>query len=274
MQTSGRTEDKQIFPGAGPLTIIERELRESDAHEALSELRTSIRTFNWNLSIKKKDIHGIESNTRAGKFLQTLSNNIQVAGDRYRRIRSALISLGMAESNSTFQVLNRKEQYGKGGRQPQLGDSHKQSQEWEKEMDRVQWFRERALLERAIEEVEILDAEFERAIIWFGKTSEIWTKLALETGSMDLGIAFSSGPNDYNPSVGGWQAYAHKQAAMYLELRVGCEQAKADLEGMIKQDSEKENKKATERAEKEVKSGKNPLENDYSEYYTGLFAGL
>ena len=131
-------------------------------------------------------------------------------------------------------------------------------------MDRVQWFRERALLERAIEEVEILDAEFERAITWFGKTSEIWTKLALETGSINLGIAFSSGPNDYNPSVGGWQAYAHKQAAMYLELRVSCEQAKAGLEGIINQDLEKENKKAKERADKEVKSGKNPLENDYS----------
>ncbi|KAF7371877.1 hypothetical protein MVEN_00044900 [Mycena venus] len=273
------------------LTVVERELRESDAHEALSELRTSIRTFNYNLSIKKTDIHGIEANTRAGKFLQTLSNNIQVAGDKYRRIRNALISLGMAENDSTFQALHRKEQYGRGGRQPQLGDSRKrepwfwhssqpsglnpaESQEWEKEMDRVQWFRERALLERAIEEVEILDAEFERAITWFAKTSEIWTKLALETSSIDLGITFSSGPNDYNPSVGGWQAYAHKQAAIYLELRVGCEQAKAGLAGMVKQDLEKENKKAKERADKEVKSGKDSLENDYSEYYTGLTAAL
>ncbi|KAJ6602337.1 hypothetical protein B0H10DRAFT_1745098, partial [Mycena sp. CBHHK59/15] len=81
------------------LTVVERELRESDRNEVLSELWTSIRTFNWNLSIKKTDIHGIEANTFAGKFLQTLSNNIQVAGDKYRHICSALISLGMAEND-------------------------------------------------------------------------------------------------------------------------------------------------------------------------------
>jgi hypothetical protein len=45
---------------------------------------------------------------------------------------------------------------------------------------------------------------------------------------------------------------------MYMELRIGCEQAKAGLEGTVKQDLEKENKKAAERANKEVKSGKNP----------------
>ncbi|KAF7368983.1 hypothetical protein MVEN_00224700 [Mycena venus] len=264
---------------------LERELREVEALAALEELRTAIRTLNWNLKTKQTDIHGIQANTRAAKFLKALSNSIQAAGDRYRRIRSALVNLGMPENDSTFQPLHRNEQHGKGGRGLQLGDSRQRkpwfwhaqrpaglteeaAAAWETEMDRVQWFRERALMQRATEEVEILTAEFSRAIEFFRKTSDIWKLMAV--GNLTNTTAAMSTPTDsptYDLATTGRSAYASKQAAIYSQFQVGCKKAWDDLPELVRRDQEREEKKAKAKA---VEMGAQTLINDYSKYYEGV----
>ena len=63
-------------------------------------------------------------------------------------------------------------------------------------MDRVKWFRDRADRDRFREEVEILEAEFQRTVISFGRMSEVWSQMATD----------ATGP--------GSVAYAHRKAAI------------------------------------------------------------
>ncbi|KAF8127306.1 hypothetical protein K438DRAFT_1790045 [Mycena galopus ATCC 62051] len=75
----------------------------------------------------------------------------------------------------------------------------------------VEWFRERALMKRAKEEVEILEAEFQCSRQWFIYNSEIWTKMAEREKRADYG-------DDQ-----GWPAYAHKPGVIYANLACECE---------------------------------------------------
>jgi hypothetical protein len=277
------------------LAHLERELREVEALAALEELRTAIRTLNWNLKTKQTDIHGIQANTRAAKFLKALSNSIQAAGDRYRCIRSALVALGMPENDPTFQPLHRNEQHGKGGRGLQLGDSRKRepwfwhaqrpaglteeaAATWETEsmcssrlssnclrespVDRVQWFRERALMQRAVEEVEILTAEFSRVIEFFRKMSGIWKLMAAgDLTNTTAATSTSVHSPTYDLATAGHSAYASKQAAIYSQFQVGCQKAWDDLPELVLRDQEREEKKAKAKA---AEAGAQALINDYS----------
>ncbi|KAJ6550380.1 hypothetical protein DFH09DRAFT_925918, partial [Mycena vulgaris] len=105
------------------LAQVEYTLREGHAYDALMELRTTIRTFNYNLQIKRTDIHGVGANTRAQNFLKTLSNDIQWAGDKYRRARSGLVALGLKPDDETLQPLDPKKLHGKGGQAQSTGQS-------------------------------------------------------------------------------------------------------------------------------------------------------
>jgi hypothetical protein len=107
------------------LAQVEYSLREGQAYDALRDLRTAIRTFNYNLHVKKTDIHGVGANTRAQNFLKTLSNDIQAAGDAYRRTRAALVKLGLPDDDETLKPLERRNLDGKGGKGLALGDSRK-----------------------------------------------------------------------------------------------------------------------------------------------------
>ncbi|KAJ6607947.1 hypothetical protein B0H10DRAFT_1816781 [Mycena sp. CBHHK59/15] len=177
------------------LGVVEYGLREGQAHDSLMDLCTAIRTKNFNMGLKTTDIYGTGATTRAGNFLKSLHNKVQGAGDMYRRSWRSLRALGLPRDDPTLQPLSRNEQWGKGGvalktsrskdREPWFwsaqrpaGLDAKAQAEWEQEMDRVQWFRERALMKRANEEVEILEAEFERSRRWFTKNSEIWMEMA------------------------------------------------------------------------------------------------
>ena len=72
-------------------------------------------------------------------------------------------------------------------------------------MDRVKWFRDRAARDRAREEKEILDAEFQRTIQSFTKMSDIWSTLAGKNASKHSNAA-----------------YARKQATLYDALAKDC----------------------------------------------------
>ncbi|KAJ7747582.1 hypothetical protein B0H14DRAFT_3514007 [Mycena olivaceomarginata] len=252
------------------LAAVEYALRKGQAHDALGELRTAIRTNNFNTGMKMTDIYGTGATTRAGNFLKSLANNVQQAGDTYRRLWRGLRALGLPKDDPTLQPLGWKEQWGKGSkalkstrskdREPWFWSAQRPSGlddkgvvAWEKEMDRVQWFRERALMKRAKEEIEILEEEFKRAKRWFTQTSEIWTKMA---GMEKRG--------DYHDDQG-WRAYAYRQAAIYEDL---AHQSKAEwvkLPQLIAQDAIAEANKAKEDEEERERDSRE--EPDYKEDY-------
>jgi hypothetical protein len=74
-------------------------------------------------------------------------------------------------------------------------------------VDRVKWFRDRADRDRFREEVQILQAEFERTVVSHKRMAEVWTQLADTV------------------SCPGAVAYAHKKAEMYDGLAQECSKA-------------------------------------------------
>ncbi|KAJ6559495.1 hypothetical protein DFH09DRAFT_1316801 [Mycena vulgaris] len=232
------------------LAQVEYELREGQAFDALGEVRTAIRTLNYNLQIKKAIIHGVGANTKSQNFLKTLSNDIQIAADTYRRARTALLALGLSETDGALQELRKSDLFGKSGQRVAMGHSklvdswfwttigrganlsQEEEAEWEAEMERVKWFRDRAVRDRAVEQSEALEEEFRRAILWFERTAEVWDKL---------------GDEGTEP---GAKAYAYKQATMFRTLRDDCQTAHRDAPGLAEEDRKKaELAEAADRAE-------------------------
>ncbi|KAF8185780.1 hypothetical protein K438DRAFT_1765569 [Mycena galopus ATCC 62051] len=245
------------------LAKAEYRLQEGQAHDVLGDLRMAIRTKNFNLNLKKTDIYGTGATMRAGNYLKGLQNQVQGSGDTYRRSWRGLRALGLPKGDATLQPLSRDEQWGKGGvalkatrlkdREPWFwsaqrpaGLDAKAEADWE-EMDRVQWFRERALMKRANEEVEILEAEFARSRRWFLRNSENWTKMAEREKR-----------GDYVDNQG-WRAYAHKQAIIYAALARECEMLWKKLPQLVVDDEIAEAKKAKkDEEEREVDAMEEP----------------
>ena len=72
-------------------------------------------------------------------------------------------------------------------------------------VDRVQWFRDRAQMQRWEEEVEILEEEFRRTIRSFDRMAEVWTQLA----------------NTPNTAMG-YAPYAFRHAQGYHDMAEDC----------------------------------------------------
>ncbi|KAJ6607491.1 hypothetical protein B0H10DRAFT_2227795 [Mycena sp. CBHHK59/15] len=233
----------------------------------VDDVRTAIMTFNYNRTIKRSEIHGVGANTRAQNYLKSLHNDIIVAADTYMRMREALIALGLPSTDPVLQRLVKTELYGKGGTKQAAGDAKKREPwfwstgrpadmsaeevpEWEAEVNRVKWFREHALRDRAQEEKEMLEQEFERVITWFSKTADVWEKLAAKTEGA------------------GAKAYAHKQARMYHKLSDNCSAKYKILDQRVAQDKEKQAKATSRRAERKTQE---PMDlTDFSAYYANV----
>ncbi|KAJ7826570.1 hypothetical protein B0H14DRAFT_2595735 [Mycena olivaceomarginata] len=251
------------------LATAEYGLREGQEHDALANLRTAIRTKNFNLNLKKMDIYGTGATTRAGNYLKGLQNQVQGSGDTYR--------CSWRGPQGPWPTQGRNEQWGKGGvalkvirskdhepwfwaAQRPAGLDAKAEADWEEEMDRVQWFRERALMKRANEEVEILEAEFERSSRWFLKNSENWTKMAERERRADY------------VDNQGWRAYAHKQAIIYADLARECETLWKKLPQLVMEDEIADAKKTKkDEEERELDAMEEP---DYEINWRNHLAGL
>ncbi|KAF7334787.1 hypothetical protein MSAN_02365300 [Mycena sanguinolenta] len=216
---------------------VEYELRQGQAFDALGETRTAIRTLQYNLELKKTTIYGVGANTKAQNFLKTLHNDIHVGADTYRRARVALVKLGMPDDDPAMRKLPESWIWSTG-RGTNL--SEEDEAKWEAEMERVKWFRDRALRDRAVEEVALLEEEFTRATEWFKKTAKAWENL----GDGSKG----------DEKKAGWRAYAYKQASMYKMMMAKCVQALRDAPAKIKEDEERERKKDEQRAEERKKA--------------------
>jgi hypothetical protein len=109
------------------LAKVEYRLREGRAHDALDDVRTSVKIFNHNLDFKKINVYGQGPNTRAQNFLQTLSKDKVSGADKYRTQHKALIELGLPIDDQVLQELRDDQLWGKDFSRPaRLGDSRKE----------------------------------------------------------------------------------------------------------------------------------------------------
>ncbi|KAJ7438353.1 hypothetical protein FB451DRAFT_1570308 [Mycena latifolia] len=243
------------------LAQVEYSQREGDAYDQLEELRTAIRTLNVNVGVKKASLHGTSSNTRGQNYLKTLANDVQIAGTAYRRSREALLALGLSPDDTALKPLLRQHLRGKDGTAQAMGQvkdtdpwfwrtgrpknlSEDEEADWNAELDRVKWFRLRALLQRSIEERETLEEELARAVEWFHKTANIWRCLARETDKR------------------GWIAYAEKQADMYTELASRCFIARGTLPKVLEADLRKQEAKEAREAKRAKMASTSPEEDE------------
>ena len=238
---SSFNEETRVRLGLQKLATIEYTLREGQAHDALEGVRLSIKTFNFNLAFKVNFVHGQGPNTRAQAFLGTLAADKVSAADKYRRAWSALVALGLPETDRTLQPLHDTELWSKNTSGPsKMGDSKKEDP-WfwtagrpsglstkeeadrnveseslgcgcrlkpdQRAVDRVKWFRDRAARDRSREEKEVLEEEFRRTQVSFNNMTAVWTELV-----------------SCSQRAPGSAAYAYKQAAMYRGLARGCEE--------------------------------------------------
>lgn len=104
-------------------------------------------------------------------------------------------------------------------------------------VDRVKWFRDRANLQRAKEQAELVDVEFDRTITAFEKSASAWKILHSECmpGS-------------------GEASYAHNKYLMYIMLAQHCSAAKVKAPGLSEKDEEDELAKALDLLKKKKKS--------------------
>jgi hypothetical protein len=124
---SSLSEPNRHALGLSNLATIERSLREGQAHDALHDLRIAIQTFNYNLNLKKTNVHGQGLNTRWQQFLQSITQNKVSEADKYRRARLALIALGFSEDDKSLQPLKDNQLWGKNdSAAPALGETKKE----------------------------------------------------------------------------------------------------------------------------------------------------
>jgi hypothetical protein len=118
--TSAQRNDLDL----GDVAVIEYDLREGQAHDALHAVREAIKTFNYNIAFKKTNIRGQRANTRAQTFLQSLAKDKVSAADKYRRARVALVKLGLSEDDKVLQPLHDSELWMKNVNEPRkLGET-------------------------------------------------------------------------------------------------------------------------------------------------------
>ncbi|PPQ75117.1 hypothetical protein CVT26_008295 [Gymnopilus dilepis] len=207
---------------------IEKDLRKGRAHDRLDNVRTAIQTYNHHVAIKAKEVRSQRHITRSQGILNGLREDIRKPARRYNRILSGLWDLGHPKDDPILRVLRDTDLWAKNTALPaKLGDSRIQDP-WiwhvgcpsgassaeragfqqeiinSRQVDRVKYFRDRSLRDRAREERAILEEEFERTIRSYNTLQSAWRGQATK---------------DSSP---GSKAYAYKQASMLERLTQNC----------------------------------------------------
>ena len=99
--------------GLTQLAVIEYELREGQAHNALKSLCQVIQEFNHNLLDKTGNVHGIAATLQSESFLHVFTSDKCIAATTYRRARNAMINLGLSKTNLQWRELRDDQLWGK-----------------------------------------------------------------------------------------------------------------------------------------------------------------
>lgn len=223
------------------LAMMERELREGQAHDILAALRKAVQATGVQEDFGMMEVRGQHAKTRNAEEIKKLKANARGCAAQYRVVRDALLRLGMSEEDATFKPLLDEELWMKNPHTVhRLGDGTREEPwywhmgpsgirtdadmaAWELDgvcsfflftfiivlifflAQRVKWFRALADAKRWKEESEILDAEWDRTIRSCTKMAEVWR--AVE----DRNVA----------KLGrGAKSYALRQAAMYDGMKI------------------------------------------------------
>ncbi|KAI0684999.1 hypothetical protein C8T65DRAFT_712839 [Cerioporus squamosus] len=212
--------------GVAAVRSWERTVRESQANDALSDVRTHIVTSEM-LRLKKLDSTRKAITTRMGNKIRRKNSEVVAAADEYRRARVALVALGMDEHDPLFRPLLKRDltKFTMSSGHQVLGESSKKvSWIWEdfsfvdaqgddrygefmKEVRRVHWFRTSALAQRWAEELKLVTEEMFRTVRFFRHFRLHWLS--------------SASAHESGGSLGD-AAYARKQAHRYYRLLEKC----------------------------------------------------
>ena len=165
----------------------EYEMCEGQAHDRLNDVRECIQSYNYHIAMKTSNVRSQRHITRVWGIVNNLVTDIQKPATHYNCTREALLGLGLSPDDPILQPLLDSELWAKNAAMPvKLGDSRKEDP-WfwhvacpaglspaEKSdfhlesklcshsynchllilssVDRVKWFRDRSLQNRAREE--------------------------------------------------------------------------------------------------------------------------
>ncbi|KIP12369.1 hypothetical protein PHLGIDRAFT_113846 [Phlebiopsis gigantea 11061_1 CR5-6] len=219
---------------------VETELRKGQGHHALDLLRTHLITsYSTQEEAKQRSSRakkGHAATTRFGSRIANKKRDIRTAADLYRRVRRALVALGVT-NDQDFKPLRQSDcKPFTVSTADQLGDSKKQpSWIWQrlkfldnddvtKNFDnyaeaaiKVHWFRMSALKSRWWEEVEVVQEEMRRTVRFFKFSEDEW----LQRGEREEEAGFEGGAS-----------YARKQAYRYERLVEVCRETWRKVEGV------------------------------------------
>lgn len=238
---SSFSPEEQTRHEMASLVQHERALREDDALRILELLRVAVKRYAHGVQqkVSNKVAVGQWAHTRMRTRVAKFSADVNVYAEKYRRVRSALLSLGMDNGDVVFQELREQDLgvgaalWGKhflgGGksklswiwRVPQQGGAEA---DWLKEgelnltgtrskaliasvADKVLWFQCRAQVKRWGEEVQIIVEELRRCVKFFGAYEIAWGKLIME-----------------GENTRGRDAFCQKKVNTYRRLKVESEQ--------------------------------------------------
>ncbi|KAF8963731.1 hypothetical protein BDZ97DRAFT_1661232 [Flammula alnicola] len=221
------------------LVEIEYQLREGEANDAVALLCNTIMHAMVLLEEKNRHARGIYQNTRAMTVINGVKEKRRIAAARYRETRHRLLKLTGASQTTIedFPELKDEDTYAKNSANARgIGDGKTidswiwtfgnlkglnavEKAEFLKEIEKVQWFRARADMERWIEEVELLEEEFRRFIRGCQKLQEIWTSLSLSVNDRYTYLPRSISGTSATPKPSpGHCAYALQKADMYSKM--------------------------------------------------------
>ncbi|KAL0058522.1 hypothetical protein AAF712_014799 [Marasmius tenuissimus] len=220
---AGFPEDEELYLPSSPLDSqyaqstlgeVEADLRKGQVYDAVSEVKYTLMHKTALVGTKKKVAKGQKLNTRA--------KNQDIMSAKYKTAREWLINLGVTsgDSGSDFPPLDDTDLYRPGTEalDASLGEGSKtvgwiwsneafsreslrtegQQEKIAEELQRVPWFRAKADAQRWIEEVEILEEEFQQMIAGCNKMGDVWQQAA-----------------EAQNWVRGYIAYAHQKADMF-----------------------------------------------------------
>ncbi|KAJ3561045.1 hypothetical protein NP233_g10438 [Leucocoprinus birnbaumii] len=214
----------------------EKELRLGLAHDLLRQLKLEIHYWNsvahpiiQKSQKKKKKL--VEAELLKNSRLDNIKGKQLGIMNRYNQNRTALISLGCNVKEAGLEKLTSDQLWGKNPFQPRKqGDSDRRdpwfwaigkpggisSDSWNAEDQRVRWSREKALVERLTEELDILKEEFRRTEVSFTRMAEVWRELARR-----------------NSAKPGYLEYANRHSTMYSMLAEDCREKREAINSAL-----------------------------------------
>jgi len=222
--------------------MVEFQLREGQAHDALNELRQALRSRSYMLKFKDRFLRGQGANTRARNCLKNVDAKVSASAAKYRSAYTALRILGPLLGQVGWQSKLRNlgdddirsmsdgGEEGEGRRRLSWiwllcgyadGDTHDAEDAGLQEAIRIEWCKARARAHRWAEEVELLFEEKRRTLKYLRWAGNWWYEKAVNMTTTDTTLAE------------GLRAYAGRQAALRRELAQSFEHTWRDTQRLL-----------------------------------------